>query len=141
MRRVKAALAHQASRGGGIPAGSAATEAPPTPRYLRRFVVRLGNRIVVIDVQSVDWIEAADYYASLHVGERSYLLRQTIGDLERSLDPARFFRLHRSAIVNLDRVREMAPHAKGEYAVVLKDGTSLRLGRGRLQELQERLAR
>jgi two-component system LytT family response regulator len=107
MRRVRAALAGAAG-----------------PAYLRRFVVRTGERIAVLDAHSVDWIEAADYYASLHVGDRTYLVRQTMSELARALDPAQFFRLQRSAIVNLDRVREIAPLAGGEHAVVLADGTS-----------------
>ena len=127
--------------------GAAARAAPAAPpgdavpaRHLRRFVVRSGERIVVVKVEDVDWIEAADYYARLHVGSRTQLLRQTMGELETALDPAQFFRLNRSAIVNLDRIRELVPHFKGEYTTVLADGTRLRLARGRLDELRARLA-
>ena len=120
---------------------------PPTtsgegpPRHLRRFVVRSGDRILIVRVADVDWIEAADYYARIHVGARGHLLRQTMGELEAGLDPAQFFRVSRSAIVNLDRIRELVPLFKGEYSAVLADGTRLRLPRGRLEELRARLVR
>jgi two-component system, LytTR family, response regulator len=133
LRRVKAALARSEAIG----------ERPATPagegRYARRLVIRQGDRLTIVRVEDVDWIEAADYYACLHVGTKTHLLRQTMADLERSLDPARFFRLHRSAIVHLERIRELVPHAKGEYAAILEGGATLRVGRGRFEELQRRL--
>ena len=121
---------------GAPPVASAA----PQP-YLRRFVVRVGDRIGLVRVADVEWIEAADYYARLHAGKQAFLVRQSMSDLERGLDPAQFFRIHRSSIVNLDRIRELTPHFKGEYTVVLHDGTALRMSRGRLDELQRRLTR
>lgn len=109
-------------------------------RYLRRLVIRTAGRVLLVRVQEVDWIEAADYYARVHTGGKSYLIRQTMAELEQALDPALFFRIHRSAIVNLDKIRELVPRFKGEYAVVLQSGASLRMARGRFEELQRRLA-
>jgi len=141
MRRVRLALSQQASAPAGTGDARSPAEQAEPPRYLRRLLIRVGDRLTVLDVNDVDWIEAADYYASLHARGGTHLVRQTMADLERSLDPARFFRLHRSSIVNLDRIRQMVPHVKGEYAVVLHDGTTLRMSRGRLEELQGRLSR
>jgi two-component system LytT family response regulator len=97
--------------------------------YASRFTVRDGERFVLIRATAVDWIEAAANYVRLHAGQRALPLRTPIGDLERRLDPAQFTRVHRSAIVNLDRIREIKPESYGEYSVVLTTGESLRLGR------------
>ena len=97
--------------------------------YQRRLLVPARDRILVVDADDVDWIEASDYYSTLHVGGRTHLLRQTLADLERRLDPARFARVHRSAIVNLERVREIHPLLRGDCALLLADGTRVRLSR------------
>ena len=107
-------------------------------RWLRRFLVRARDRVVVVSVDDVDWIEAADYYASLHAGGKTHLIRQTLNDLEQHLDPERFIRVHRSAIVNVERVREIHPLFRGDCALVLEGGASVRLSRTR-RELFERL--
>jgi len=104
-----------------------------------RLIVKSGGRVVFLRASEVDWIEAADYYASLHVGERTHMLRRSMSVLERELDPLLFCRIHRSAIVNLARVRELVVDANGEYEVMLEDGTRLRLSRSYREELQRRL--
>ena len=104
--------------------------------YLRRFLVRARDRVIVVNADEVDWIEAADYYVSLHVGEKTHLLRETMSDLEKRLDPERFFRVHRSAIVNVDRVREIHPMFRGDCALVLSDGARVRLSRTRRDEFE-----
>jgi two-component system LytT family response regulator len=109
--------------------------------HVLRLMARVGDRVMMVDLAEVDWIEAADYYACLHVGEATHLVRRTMAGLERQLDPERFFRLHRSAIVNLERVREVRPDGRGEPVVVLEGGAVLRVGRGRLEALRRRLAR
>ena len=96
---------------------------------MRRFLVRSGDRQLVVNADEVDWIGAADDYCELHVGGRAHLVRQTMNELEGRLDPARFARIHRSTIVALDRVREMHPHVRGDWDVVLRDGTVVRLSR------------
>lgn len=95
----------------------------------RRFLVRTGDRLLVVPAGEVEWIGAADDYCELHVGSRTHLVRQTMNEMEQRLDPARFARIHRSTIVSLDRVREMHPHVRGDWDVVLHDGTVLRLSR------------
>jgi len=105
-------------------------------RHARRFLVRTRDKTVVVDVDQVDWIEAADYYATLHVGGEAHLLRETLTELAQRLDPERFFRVHRSAIVNLERVREIHPLFRGDCELVLRDGTRVRLSRTRRREFQ-----
>ena len=108
-------------------------------RRLTRIVVKDGDRILFLKVDDVDWIEAADYYAKIHVGGHTYLIRETLANLEEQLDPERFVRIHRSTIVNLDRVQEMQPWFHGAFVVILVDGTELRLSRSRREHLQSRL--
>lgn len=102
----------------------------------RRLLVRVREKVVVVDVDDIDWIEAADYYASIHAAGTSYLLRETLGELETRLDPERFFRVHRSAIVNIDRVREIHPFFRGDCTLVLRDGTRVKLSRTRREEFE-----
>ena len=100
------------------------------PRYAVRFTVRDGERYVLVRAADIDWAEASANYVRLHVGPRTYQMRTTMSDLERQLDPVQFTRIHRSAIVNLDRIREIRPEWHGEYEVALTTGTTLRLSRG-----------
>jgi two-component system, LytTR family, response regulator len=106
-----------------------------------RFLVRSREKIVFIKAAEIDWIEAADYYVSIHAGGRSHLLRKTMAEIETELDPERFVRVHRSAIVNLDRVRELHPLFRGDSVLVLQDGTKLRLSRARREEFERRLTK
>jgi two-component system LytT family response regulator len=106
-----------------------------------RFLVRTGDHAVLIRVCDIDWIEAADYYAQLHVGTASYLIREPLTDLERQLDPAQFFRIHRSAIVNIDRVVELHGYTQGNAVVMLRDGQRLTLSRQRRDEFERMLGR
>ncbi len=98
-------------------------------RYPQRITVRVGERIAFIRIGDVDWVESARNYVRLHVGEHSHLIRHSLGGLLSRLDPARFVRIHRSAAVNLDRIREVRPWAGGEHVVVLQTGEKLRLTR------------
>ncbi|MEP6635153.1 MAG: LytTR family DNA-binding domain-containing protein [Acidobacteriota bacterium] len=107
--------------------------------YLTRLMVKLANRVVLLKVNDIDWIEADGNYAKLHLGPKSHLLREKMHDLESQLDPERFVRIHRSAIVNLDRIKEMHPHFNGDYIVVLEDGMQLKLSRSRREQLESRL--
>ncbi len=105
-----------------------------------RFLVPARDKTVVVDVGTIDWIEAADYYVSLHCGSASHLLRDTMDEIERQLDPQQFFRAHRSAIVNLARVREIHPLFRGDCELKLADGTTVRLSRHRRKEFEARFA-
>ena len=96
---------------------------------LHRLVIREGERIRFLDVGSVDWFESADNYVKVRVGVAEHLVRTTLQRLEQRLDPARFIRIHRRLIVNLDRVREGRLGVRGDYEVVLQDGKVLPVGR------------
>jgi two-component system LytT family response regulator len=98
-------------------------------RYTGRWAVREGEHFVLLRAEELDWIEAAGNYVRFHARGKQYLQRGTMGSLEQSLDPRRFSRIHRSTIVNLDRVREIKPEWHGDYDVVLTTGDVLRLGR------------
>lgn len=101
-----------------------------------RFLVPVRDKVIVVDAADIDWVEAADYYVSLHSGAASHLLRQTMDEVESQLDPRRFFRVHRSAIVNIERVREVHPLFRGDCALVLADGTRLKLSRSRRKDFE-----
>lgn len=98
-------------------------------KFLQRVVVTSAGRVTFLKAQDIDWLEASGNYVTFHVGRETYLLRETLSSLERKLDPNQFARLHRSAIVNVDRIRELAPWSRGEQAVILRDGTQLTIGR------------
>lgn len=98
-------------------------------RLLHRFVVRQGNRFLLLNVADVDWISASGEYARLYAREASFLIRTGLSQLEERLDPNQFARIHRSTIVNLERIQEIQPRTHGDYDVLLQDGTFLRLSR------------
>lgn len=107
--------------------------------YLTRLMIKVSGRVVLLKVDEIDFIEADGNYAKLHVGRNTHLLREKMHDLEGQLDPAKFVRIHRSAIVNLDRIKEMHPHFNGDYVVVLQNGKQLRLSRSRRENLEARI--
>jgi len=109
------------------------------PKQLEYLTVKSAGQVVFVSLPSIDWIEAADYYVGLHVGPRTHLLRRSITELELDLDPNVFLRIHRSTIVNLNRIRGLKLNEDGEYAVLLESGTSLRLSRRYRKPLQARL--
>src|SRR5919202_5517193 len=107
-------------------------------RSVERFAVKSGPRVLLVRVADIDWIEAAGNYVRLHVRAESHLLRESMKNIEAKLPPNMFLRIHRSAIVNIDRIRELQPWFHGEYVVILRDGTRLIASRafcGRLHEL------
>jgi two-component system, LytTR family, response regulator len=126
--RLRRMLDDRETAGGA--AGAKPSLASEAPRFAMRFTVRDGERYVLVRVADVDWAEASANYVRLHVGPRMYQMRTTMSELERQLDPAQFTRIHRSAIVNLDRIREIRPEWHGEYEVALVTGATLRLSRG-----------
>ncbi len=97
--------------------------------YPARLLVPNGIRHTFVDVSEIDWIEAADYYACLHVGRSKFMLRETISQLSKTLDPSRFLRVHRSAIVNVGRVKEMVREGRSEMFVVLANTQRVKLSR------------
>jgi two-component system, LytTR family, response regulator len=109
------------------------------PKRLEYLTVKSAGQVAFVSQPSIDWIEAADYYVGLHVGPKTHLLRRSIAELEQDLDPNMFFRIHRSTIVNLNRIRGLKLNEDGEYNVLLESGTSLRLSRRYRRPLQARL--
>ncbi len=108
-----------------------------TTPYATRFLVKDGEKEIFLSVEKIDWIEAAEYYCCLHANDRRYMLRETITELERSLDPRRFIRIHRSAIVSFDQIREIYRDGQAEGSVVLANGQKLRMSRAGRQKLTE----
>lgn len=104
-----------------------------------RIVVKSAGQVLFVKHSEIDWVEAADYYACLHVGPKAHLLRRSMAELEAELDSSMFCRIHRSAIVNLSRVRRLKLSEEGEYDVLLEGGQTLRLSRRYRTQLQQRL--
>jgi two-component system LytT family response regulator len=113
----------------------------PSHGRVDRFVVKAGGRVFFVRADEIDWIEAAGNYVKLHVGNDTHLFRETMNAVEARLDADMFFRIHRSHIVNIERIRELQPWFNGEYVVFLKNGTRLTLSRGYREKLQERVGR
>jgi two-component system LytT family response regulator len=109
------------------------------PQPAQRLVVKTPGQLLFLNTADVDWIEAAGYYACLHVGSSTHILRRTLLDLERDLGDEQFIRIHRSIIVNLDRVGGLELRETGEYEVVLKSKVRLRLSRRYRKRLQDRI--
>jgi two-component system LytT family response regulator len=116
-----------------------AHHAPPESRPPKRLVVRSPGRLLFVNVVDVDWIEAASYYACLHVGRDTHIIRRTLAELEGDLGEEKFIRIHRSIIVNLDRIQALELQSGGEYEVVLKSNARLRLSRRYRKRLQDRM--
>jgi two-component system LytT family response regulator len=115
-------------------------EPVPAPRTSPdRIAVRNNGRVVFVKLADIDWIEAADNYVCLHCGRDTHIVRETMNELEARLDPAQFLRVHRSSIVNLDRIRELQPWFRGDYRVILRDGTQLTLTKNHREKLESRL--
>ncbi len=112
-------------------------ETRPGKKYLDRVVIKSPSRVFFLRVEEIDWVEAAANYLRLHVGTEAHLLRETMSGLEARLDPEKFLRIHRSTIVNIERIRELQPWFHGDYIVLLRDGTKLTLSRSYRQKLQE----
>jgi len=104
-------------------------------KRLTRLVIRSAGRIFFLRVEEIDWLEAADNYVHIHMGRESHLVRETLQSLEDRLDPSRFLRIHRSTLVNVDRIQELQPLFHGDYVVKLLDGTELSLSRSYREKL------
>ena len=116
------------------------TTAGARPRYLDRIPVESRGKVRFISLSDVDYILANGPYAELVVGDRKHLIREAMQNLETQLDPARFFRVHRSAIVQLDRVEALLKAPGGDYDVQLRNGVKIKVARSRREELENRLA-
>jgi two-component system, LytTR family, response regulator len=103
---------------------------------MRRLPVRHEGSLIYINVPEIEWIEGADYYARVHARKRAFLVREPLSALEKRLDPSRFFRTHRSAIINLDYVRELQPMFQGEAVAIMHGGARVRIARPRRAALE-----
>ena len=101
----------------------------PADEYLERIMIKERGSLFFIKVEEVEWIEAAGDYVSIHVGNKSHLLRETMSGLMKKLNPRQFVRVHRSSIVKIDSIKELKPYFHGDYIIILKNGTELKLSR------------
>jgi two-component system, LytTR family, response regulator len=144
-RRFDTALQRAKARLSGEPGGvgeralALLEELRAKQSHLERMVIKAGGRAFFLKTEEIDWVEAEGKYVRLHVGKESYLVREAISQIESQLDPKRFLRIHRSTIVNLDRVRELQPWFHNDYRVILRDGTELMLSRSCRKRLGELL--
>jgi two-component system LytT family response regulator len=113
------------------------TEVRGERRPMDRIAIKSSGSVYFLRAEEIDWIEAAGNYSRLHVGKTTHLLRDTMSSLESKLDPKRFLRIHRSTIINIERVRELQPYFHGDYIVLLQDGTELTLSRNYRSRLHE----
>jgi two-component system LytT family response regulator len=109
------------------------------PERIERVAIKNAGQVLFLKTSEIDWIEAADYYACLHVGAKTHLLRRSLAELDQELNPAMFCRIHRSTIVNLERVRRLELNEDADYEVLLESGVRLRLSRRYRRQLQARL--
>ena len=106
-----------------------------------RFMIKSAGRIVFLRAEDIDWMETVGNYVRFHVGRDSHLMRETMNGMELKLDPQKFMRIHRSTIVNIDRVKELQPWAKGEYVVIMRDGARLSMSRRYRERLHKLLSK
>jgi len=112
---------------------------PVQPQPARRLIVRSRGQVLFLDASDIDWVEAAGYYACLHVGPDTHIMRRSLLELEKDLGDEKFIRIHRSIIVNLERIRGLELQNGGEYEVVLKSKVRLQLSRRFRKRLQDRI--
>jgi two-component system LytT family response regulator len=141
LRRAKDEIRRGRESGIGARVAGLLEEIQSRQKRLTRLVIKSAGRIFFLRVEEIDWIEGADNYVQLHAGKEKHLLRETLQSLEGRLDPERFLRIHRSTIVNIDRIQELQSLFHGDYAVRLRDGTELTLSRGYREKLGTPLGR
>lgn len=137
--RLRSQLLAVLQGGGRTPAVAPTGDGRPRPDYLERIAVETKGQVRVVPVKQIDYIMASGPYAELYVGEKRYIIRERMQTLEERLDPARFFRIHRSAIVRLDLVETLLRNPGGDYALQLRGGVRLKVSRSRFEELEKRM--
>jgi two-component system LytT family response regulator len=138
LRRAKARLSQRVESDMREKLLALIADAKPAPApALDRIAIKSGGSVYFLRTEEIDWIEAAGNYSRLHVGKKAHLLRETMTALESKLDSKRFVRIHRSTIVNLERIRELQPYFHGDYVVLLHDGTQLTLSRNYRPKLHD----
>jgi len=141
LRHAREALEHRRAGDLGRRLLALVQDVKPEPQRVERLVVKSGGRVFFLRTDEIDWIEAAGNYVRLHLGAESHLFRETMNRMEARLDSRRFSRIHRSRIVNTERIKELQPWFNGDYVVILRDGTRLTLSRGYREKLQQRLGK
>jgi two-component system LytT family response regulator len=122
-----------------LSAGSPLSGAATKHQYLERIAVEMRGQVRIVPVKQIEYLIASGPYAELYVGDKRYLIRERMQTLEERLDPARFFRIHRSAIVRLDLIETLIRNPGGDYAVQLKGGVKLKVSRSRFEKLEEQM--
>lgn len=141
LERVRIELAQRGSAPTAPLLAAPLTESDPDKAPLKRLLAKRDGRLLVLKAGDIDWIESAANYAVIHIGRESYQVRETMLSLEGRLDPDQFLRIHRSTIVNLDRIQEIEPYFHGDYIVRLTDGQRLTLSRTYRDRLQAHFGR
>jgi two-component system, LytTR family, response regulator len=135
--QLRALLGAQGTPAALEPSAPALPTAPARPPYIERIAVEMRGQVRVVPAESIDYITASGPYAEIHVGEKTYIIRERMQTLEERLDPNRFFRIHRSVIVRLERIEALLREAGGDYAVQLKSGARLSVSRNRVEPLEQ----
>jgi two-component system, LytTR family, response regulator len=141
IKHAKEWLHHRDLEDGRLQIGALLENVNRQAKYLERLVIKAEGRITFLKTQEIDWIAADDKYVHLHVGKAVRMVRQTLTAMEAQLDPQRFLRIHRSVMVNIERIKELHPLFGGEHGVVMDDGTRLTLSRRYKDKLFELLGK
>ena len=141
IQHAKERLRSQRQKDGRLQMSALLESIKNKPQYLERLVIKTGGRITFLSTDEINWIEADDKYVHLHTGKVSPMVRQTLNAMEAQLDPRKFSRIHRSAIVNVERIKELQPLFSGEHSILLEDGTKLTLSRSYKDKLFELLGK
>lgn len=139
--RARTRLAHARSGDLNQKLTALLAEIRPEPKPPDLLAIKSGGKVVFVRTADVDWVEAADNYVNLHVGNESHMLRETMASFEGRLDPKRFMRISRSALINLERIKELQPMFHGDYTVILRNGVRLSMSRGYREKLQQLLGK
>jgi len=129
MKHAKERLHSRHQEDGRLQIGALLERINSKQAYLDRLIIKAGGRITFLNTQEIDWIEADDKYVHLHTGKGARMVRQTLTAMETQLDPAKFVRVHRSAMVNIERIKELQPLFNGEYSLLMENKTKLTLSR------------
>ncbi|PYL53250.1 MAG: DNA-binding response regulator, partial [Verrucomicrobia bacterium] len=129
MRHAKERFHQRQQEDGRLQISALLENVKSQPKYLERLIVKADGRISFLAAREINWVQADDKYVHLHTAKASRMVRQTLSAMESQLDPKRFLRIHRSAIVNVERIKELEPTFNGEHVVHLEDGTKLTLSR------------
>ena len=139
LRKVKDRLRTEQREAFGARLNALRSHVQTAPAFIDRLPVKTDERVILVRIEEVDWIEAEGKYIKVHSGKSQHPVRESISTIEARLDPRKFLRIHRSFIVNIDRIVELERWFHGEYRVVLKDGTKLMLSRGFKKKLADML--